>query len=451
MNIRTVILNVLFITILICLIYFFIYLNNSNFEYFEVENYDNPATDFSGSGSGSNIEATTISTPTQQGIGSPSPLQLIRTINNGLTYNTALTAVDFADIITKLAREEPGAFIPEFKDSYYWVNLPFVGTRYIYCIMDKNYFGGGWMLAMRGVRNSKRFSYNSDHFKRETTFNDSSDYINTIVEDDWIRDVNKEELRKSSIGDKIYTFNDPNIPDPSAKYDAKFDTFNHVKAKEWMVIFYVKDGNGNKIIGGDIPNPAMNTRGWVWYEPNVKKTFTPIDTDSDKEGISPLQLFAQLDANPTARLDRDLTLKYNKYGYAQNIPGKFTNATSRPDGRPLRSGLWSSQLMDGKSFYGLNYKNENAGVVSGKSLVRWGFTFNDVKTDDTNDVVAGIGLSYGGESSTGTSDGYSAGNFENIATQTSSSSKFWDKPIQETFRNMSYAFEWYVREKTNCS
>ena len=449
MNIRTVILNVLFITILICLIYFFIYLNNSNFEYFEMENFTDAV--FPTISAGSNIQPTTISTGTQMGIGLPASMELIRTINNGLTYNTALTSIDFADIITKLAREEPGAFVPEFKDSYYWVNLPFVGTRYIYCIMDKNYFGGGWMLAMRAVKNSKRFSYNSEHFTRETTFNDSSDYINSIIDESWINDVNKTELSKSSIGDLIYTYNNSNYPNASDTFDAKFDTFNHVKAKEWMAIFYVKDGD-NKVIGGDLPNPAINRRGWVWYEPNVKKTFTSTDTDLDIEGISPLQLFAQLDANPDARLDRDLTLKYNRYGYAQNIAGKFTNATSRTGGLALRSGLWSSQLMEGKSFYGLNYKNQRAGVVEGKSLVRWGFTFNDVKTDDTNDVVAGIGLSYGGESSeTDTRNGYSAGNFENDASRTSSSSKFWDKPVQETFRNMSYAVEWYVREKTNCN
>ncbi len=446
MNIRTVILNVLFIIILICLIYFFIYLNNSNFEYFEAENFTNPFTD-TGSGN-TNIQTIDVSVGTQMGIGLPVQPQLVRTINNGLTYDTALTSVDFAEIITKLAKEEPGAFIPDFKDSYYWVNLPFVGTRYIYCIMDKNYFGGGWMLAMRAVKNSKRFSYNSEHFTRETTFNDSSSYINSIIPDDWITDANKTELSKSSIGDLIYTYNNSNYPDPSQTFDAKFDTFNHVKATEWMAIFYVKDDNGNKIIGGDLPNSAVNNRGWVWYEKNVKKSFPSAETDLDTEGISPLKLFAQLDANPNGKLDRDLTLNYNKYGYAQNIAGKFTNAKSRTDGLPLRSGLWSSQLIDGKSFYGLNYKNENAGVVRGKSLVRWGFTFNDIKSDDTNDVVAGIGLSYGGEGSgTDITNGYSAGNFENEASRTSSSSKFWDKPVEETFRNMSYAVEWYVREK----
>ena len=437
MNIRTVILNVLFITILICLIYFYIYLNNSNFEYFELENFNNPLADDNSSNL-NEITSVEISTATQTGVGPIIDPQLVRTLNNGKEYNVPLSSIETADVIVKVAKEEPGAFVPDYKDSYYWINLPFVGTRYIYCIMDKNYFGGGWMLAMRSVENSKTFSYNSDHFKKETTLNDGSDYINGIIPKTSSGEADKEQLSKSSIGDKIY-----NLTDARGTLDAKFDTFNHFPAKEWMAIFYVKDDNHIPIIGGDISNPTINKRGWVWYEPNVKKTFNSSNTALDTEGISPLQLFAQLDANLTARLDRDLTLKYNKYGYAQNIAGKFTNASSRTNQGALRGGLWSSQLMEGKSFYGLNYKNESAGVAVGKSLVRWGFTFNDVKTDDTNDVVAGIGLSYGSDAS-GT-NGYSAGNFENTNTMTSSSSKFWDKPKDETMRNMSYAVEWYVR------
>ena len=439
MNIRTVILNVLFITILICLIYFYIYLNNSNFEYFELENFYNPlATTDDNSSNLNEITSVEVSTPTQTGVGPIIDPQLVRTLNNGNNFNVALSSIKTAKVIVEVAKEEPGAFVPDYKDSYYWINLPFVGTRYIYCIMDKNYFGGGWMLAMRSVKDSKTFSYNSDHFKKETTLNDGSDYINGIIPKTSSGEADKEQLSKSSIGDKIY-----NLTDARGTLDAKFDTFNHFPAKEWMAIFYVKDDNHIPIIGGDISNPTINKRGWVWYEPNVKKTFNSSNTALDTEGISPLQLFAQFDAIPTARLDRDLTLKYNKYGYAQNIAGKFTNASSRTNQGALRGGLWSSQLMEGKSFYGLNYKNESAGVAEGKSLVRWGFTFNDVKTDDTNDVVAGIGLSYGSDAS-GT-NGYSAGNFENTNTMTSSSSKFWDKPKDEAMRNMSYAVEWYVR------
>jgi hypothetical protein len=440
MNIRTVILNVLFITILICLIYFYIYLNNSNFEYFELENFYNPLaiTDGNSSNNADTITSVEVSTPTQTGVGSIVPPQLVRTINNGKEFNVALSSIETADVIVRVAREEPGAFVPDYKDGYYWINLPFVGTRYIYCIMDKNYFRGGWMLAMRSVKGSKTFSYNSRHFSRETTLNDGSDYINSIIPKTSSGEADDVELSVSSIGNKIY-----NLADETGTLDAKFDTFNHFPAKEWMAIFYVKDDNHNPVIGGDISNPTINKRGWVWYEPNVKTTFNSSNTALDTEGISPLQLFNKFDTIPSARLDRDLTIHYNKYGYAQNIAGKFTNASSRTNQGALRGGLWSSQLMDGKSFYGLNYKNQSAGVAEGKSLVRWGFTFNDVKTDDTNDVVAGIGLSHGSDA-TGT-NGYSAGNFENSNTMMSSSSKFWDKPKDESMRNMSYAVEWYVR------
>ena len=158
MNIRTVILNVLFITILICLIYFYIYLNNSNFEYFELENFNNPlATTDDNISNLNEITTVEVSTPTQTGVGPITDPQLVRTLNNGKEYNVPLSSIETADVIVKVAKEEPGAFVPDYKDSYYWINLPFVGTRYIYCIMDKNYFGGGWMLAMRSVENSKTF------------------------------------------------------------------------------------------------------------------------------------------------------------------------------------------------------------------------------------------------------------------------------------------------------
>ena len=450
MNIRTVILNILFIIILICLIYFFIYLNNSNFEYF-----DNEANAFNNNSSDtSNVSKIDISSDTQTGVGSINVPILSRVLNNGFAYNTPLTGVEYANILTKMAKEEQGAKQLKYEDGYDWINIPFVGTRYIYCIHDSNFFGGGWMLAMRSVKGSKNFSYNSDYFKKETTLNDSSDYIKSIIPQDWIDDPNKIELKKSSIGEKIFIDNDSNVKDAPAIYDAKFDTFNHIKAKEWMAIFYVKNPQtGEKIIGGDIPDPAINKRGWVWYEKNVRKTSSVITdssgirnsvSDSSQEGISPLQLFAELDANQ--KLARDLRLNYIKTGYAQNIGGKFTNETGRKNQANFNSGIWSSQPLEGKSFYGINYANTDAGVIAGKSLVRWGFTFNDDSKDNTNDVVGGIGLSYNGEGSSKTDNGYSAGNFENIDSQTKYSNKFYDKPIQQQLRNMSYAVEWYVRE-----
>jgi hypothetical protein len=130
MKINSIILNVLFIIILICLIYFFIYLNNSNFENF------------------ANTDPVDI--PTEETIVS-SEVDLIEEVktNNGLTFNKPLKNANFGYILEAVA--DKNVFIPKYIDGYYWVNIQNMGSQYIYCIMDKKYFGGGWMLAMRSV------------------------------------------------------------------------------------------------------------------------------------------------------------------------------------------------------------------------------------------------------------------------------------------------------------
>lgn len=405
MKIKSIILNVLLIIILICFIYFFIYLNNSNFENFE-------------------NEVTNIEQSTDYMVSSELPIEEELKVNNGLTFDKPLKNANYGFILEQVNSDD--GFKPKYIDGYYWINIQNVGTKYIYCIMDKSFKGGGWMLAMRSVYGSQTFSYDSEHFTTASTLNEDSVYISKNV----INNINAEDFKISSIGNKIFDYDlDPNI------YDAKFETFNKSLAAEWMAIFYVKDNEGNIIKGGDIKN---NNRGYVWYEKNVKieDTYNKI-----KRIVSPMDLFIFLDKS---------NRKINK-NYAQNMGGKFTNTNTI---RPFQSKnlLFSSQpILEGNTnFYGLNY---NSGRPITK--VRWGFTFND-SADNTNDVCSGIGTSYTGETETGTKrgnsikkiKGYSAGNFEVKADNYAS---FLDRPVEE-LRNTSYAVEWYVRELgINCS
>ena len=425
MKIKSIILNVLLIIILICLIYFFIYLNNSNFENFADGIISNPLI----STNDNSIETIKIDEEQIGIVSSPVELEKEIKINNGLTFDKPLKNANFGYILEAVANDND--FKPKYIDGYYWINIQNVGTKYIYCIMDKSFKGGGWMLAMRSVYGSQNFSYNSEHFTLATTLNSDSEYISNNV----IKDINDEDFKISSIGNKIFDYNiDPNI------YDAKFDTFNNTLSAEWMAIFYVKDNEGNIIKGGDI---QKNNRGYVWYETNVKidDTYNKI-----KRIVSPMELFKFLDKS-----DRKINVKY-----AQNMGGKFTNAnTIRQSGpAPFQSKniLFSSQpISEGNiNFYGLNYN-------SGRPItnVRWGFTFND-SADNSNDVCGGIGTSYTGESTTGTrrgnlinkNKGYSAGNFE---VKADNNATFFDRPVEE-LRNTSYAVEWYVRELgINCS
>jgi len=409
MKIKSIILNVLFIIILICLIYFFIYLNNSNFENFA-------GTD--------PVEITS-----EESIVA-SEVNLIEDVitNNGLTFNKPLKNANFGYILESVANDNE--FKPKFIDGYYWVNIQNIGSQYIYCIMDKKYFGGGWMLAMRSVIGSKNFSYDSTYFKQPSTLNIDSKFIANNV----INGLRSNDFKISSIGEKIYNKNlDPNI------FDAKFHTFNYTNASEWMAIFYVKDNKGNIITGGDY---EKNTRGWVWYEKDVKIQATDNFNKNFNKIVSPLELFRFLDENKKAR---KISSKF-----AQNMGGKFTNAKVRKGQNPLTNTniIFSSQPIseDNTSFYGINYINSNRPV----SNIRWGFSFNDSE-DSSNDAFSGIGTSYIDVSNVNGSqnkNAYSAGNFE---MSDNPKVEFLDRPLPE-LRNASYAVEWYVREPgINCS
>lgn len=415
MKIKAIILNVLFIIILICLIYFFIYLNNSNFENFMSESdnpFKNPALD---DNKYNTNPVGTVNIPSINNNNfSPIPIDAKEKLSNGFTFDNPLMSVNFAYSLADVYNSKLQNYETEieFKDGYYWILIPNIGPKYIYCIMDKKYNGGGWMLAMRSVYGSRNFSYESKHFKTSTVLNDDSKTIQKIIDDNKLR---APDFSISSIGEKIYDSNiDPN------QYDAKFSTFNNSVATEWMAIFYVKNSNGNKIIGGD--QIKENDRGWIWYEKNVKS--------DEGELVTPLELFNKLNQN-----DRELTKYYNNK-YALNL-SKFIKERKKPYDQNEQQ-IFSSQPISEKSvnYYGINYNKARS-----YSKMRWGFNFNDAD-DGTNDAFGGIGSSYT-INETNNQDGFSAGNFEIKGDD----SKFLDRPSDKTLRNRSFAVEWYVREK----
>jgi hypothetical protein len=412
-------------------------LNNSNFENFADDTTLLRQTE----NQGQDIITTEVET-TNNGTVSTSyipPRQEI--INDGSSFNTPLINPDYANILISVQKNKVGdSFIPEYPDGYYWINIRNVGTQYVYCIMDDNYFGGGWMLAMRSVYNSKNFSYDSDYFKKNNQLNSTSTDIKNTFKKEWIDDPIQleKQLSISSIGDLIYN----NNLDP-AKYDAKFETFNNALANEWMAIFYIKNPNDPKknIIGGDLLEPK-NKRGWVWREKNVTiKEY--VNGKNNYKSVPPLELFKYLDNTNNSRKLNDTTNKDLEYKYTTNyvhyLGGKLIN-TKRPN---TENQIFSSENYEGNSFYGMNYTNN----INKKTNVRWGMTFND-KKDETDDVVSGIGTSYSRDVK---EKGFSAGNFEIKGTDVKGNkieeSQFLDRPINEILKNSSYAVEWYVREK----
>jgi len=416
-------------------------LNNSNFENFADDGV------LSKENENRSYETTSIEDTQSIMVSQEYKPPEIDLVNDGSTQATPLKNPSYAfTLISVQENKEGNIWVPKYKDGYYWINIPNVGSKYIYCIMDKNYFGGGWMLAMRAVYDSKNFSYDSKYFDTPATLNSTSTDIDNIIKDEWKKDPEKTQLQISSIGDLIYKTNiDP------AKYDAKFETFNNSPANEWMAIFYVKNpDNGKVIIGGDL-SEAYNKRGWIWREKNVVKNEFANGVNK-VTNLSPLDFF---------KYNKNKAIKLNVkeiYGleYAQNLL-KFINPPLTGDKvlRNQKNQIFSGQVISsvGNSFYGMNYDQAN-----NLSKVRWGFTFNDAK-DNTNDVVGGIGTSYkkqdknGKPDPTDKSNGFSAGNFEMtgkdvLGNDINPDTKFTDRPISKALRNSSYAVEWYIREKT---
>ena len=129
---------------------------------------------------------------------------------DGLTQNTA--AISAQAIKTAY---------PSATDGVYWIDLPTVGPKQVYCLMDSKYNGGGWMMAMKSTQS--------------TTFNYDATYWNTI------NTLNPSDLSRNNA-------------------DAKYDVMNYFAAKDILALW------------PDIPNVSSesgsidNLTNWSWLQ-----------------------------------------------------------------------------------------------------------------------------------------------------------------------------------------
>lgn len=133
-------------------------------------------------------------------------------INSGYTVadgSSSSLAADSAEAIISLTGTTT--------DGVYWINLPSVGATQVYCIMNRAYDGGGWMMAMKATRG--------------TTFNYSSNYWTTA----------------NTLNTTAYNQNDG---------DAKFDTFNYFQGMD-LLARWPDIGQGGSIQG---------LGNWIWLE-----------------------------------------------------------------------------------------------------------------------------------------------------------------------------------------
>ena len=106
-------------------------------------------------------------------------------------------------------------------DGVYWINLPTVGPQQVYCLLDGQWDGGGWMMAMKATRGTT-FNYDANYWTTNNTLNTTA--------------VNQNDG------------------------DAKFDVMNYFAAKDIMARW----PDITTTPGGSIPY----TGTWTWLQNN---------------------------------------------------------------------------------------------------------------------------------------------------------------------------------------
>jgi hypothetical protein len=112
---------------------------------------------------------------------------------------------------------------PNSTDGVYFINVPTVGVKQVYCLMDNKYNGGGWMLAMKATRGTT-FNFDANYWYTANTLNPNN--------------VNRNDG------------------------DAKYDVFNYFAAKDLMALWPDIANIGTE--SGSIDNLT----NWSWQENN---------------------------------------------------------------------------------------------------------------------------------------------------------------------------------------
>jgi hypothetical protein len=278
-----------------------------------------------------------------------------------------------------------------YKNGKYWIKpngseVP----EYIYCILDKECKGGGWMLALKGSKNdTKTFKYSSSHWTTDTVHYPPD----TLSYDD------------ESIGELMEN-----------ELDAKYNIYNSFKAKECLAMFNPKD------YGKEL-NPAyyynfysLRKYGWLWHENNFNNGTAITLLDFFKSGKSQFYYSTPTLSNETSLINF-MNSKYNSdlvtylgfdYVYQNDKPKykykvlfDYNNQEYTPiisdytRKGPCNINIWSTQ----NQFYSYGF---NVGPLvdyepsrgNWPHRVRWGFSFNENgdSKPTTNDVSGGIGM-----------------------------------------------------------
>lgn len=239
------------------------------------------------------------------------------------------------------------------RNGLYWI-LPKNGNtadaKQIYCIMDDKFAnGGGWMLALKGAKNSSEFVFNSSRWTTNNVLNDTLQ--------------NHEDFT-----------------------DAKYDIYNYYEAKECCAIFDKNDTNGQ------LTYPDKPEYGYIWYSTfnggspiSLLNFYTPTNNRHKSNYVYTSQN-GNLDYVNRWMLDRGLLGTYYQYSYfIRDIVDVDEFKKS-----PLNRKIFSHQ----EAFKAFGF---NVIPIGWNHAVRWGATFNENTgpydgVPNSNDVSCGIGL-----------------------------------------------------------
>ena len=241
----------------------------------------------------------------------------------------------------------------------YWIKTPNGPPKQVYCIMDSECYGGGWMLAMKGSNTSGIFSYyGTNHPYNGVKANQDYNTINHWETNSVVRE-----------NDLDYNSGD----------DAKYDIFNYFKVSECLAIFDKRDTGNN----------TNNKYGWTWYEPkfynnklSLKDFFATSRAQFTYYSSGDYDFVAGYNANKPIEKQYDpayiTRIRSNdKKSFEEYIINKFYS-----------NKIWSRQ----EEFKAFGF---NIIPFAWEHKVRWGGTFNENGggIPDSNDVSGGIGLS----------------------------------------------------------
>lgn len=211
------------------------------------------------------------------------------------------------------------AAYPSATDGVYWIDLPTVGPKQVYCLMDSKYDGGGWMMAMKATTG--------------TTFNYAANY--------W------------------YTANTLNPTDVTRNNaDAKYEVMNYFAAKDILALWPDIGASGTE--SGSIDNLT----NWSWLQNNFHNSGTTTTLIS-KFASSPTQ--SAMETNTTG------TITFSGYGTPFSKQGGYMFYGFNYQGNASHKVRWGvswnnetdQNTNDASAGIGLSSRSYSAGDIYG--------------------------------------------------------------------------------------